>query len=192
MKFKLAEDTPENIVLRTELLRIEQYVEMVLQYIRLGSETNDLVICENDVDEMLRESLRKLAPQFIEKKLRLEYEPVCRSVVTDRKWFCCILDQILSNGVKYTYEGSISISMDGDSLVIADTGIGIAEEDLPRIFEKGYTGINGRLGEKSSGLGLYLAGKAAKLLSIDLRAESTVGQGSRFFLDLAQSRAPKD
>ena len=192
MKFKLAEDTPENIVLRTELLRIEQYVEMVLQYIRLGSETNDLVICENDVDEMLRESLRKLAPQFIEKKLHLKYEPVHRSIVTDRKWFGCILDQILSNAVKYTYEGSIRVLMDGDRLVIADTGIGIAEEDLPRIFEKGYTGINGRLGEKSSGLGLYLAGKAAKLLSIELKAESTVGQGSSFSLDLAQSKAPKD
>ena len=192
MKFKLSEETPENIVLRTELLRIEQYVEMVLQYIRLGSESNDLVICENDVDEMIRESLHKLAPQFVEKKLRLDYGPVRRSIVTDRKWFCCILDQILSNAVKYTYTGSVSIAMDGDLLVISDTGIGIAAEDLPRIFEKGYTGINGRLGERSSGLGLYLAGKAAKLLSIELSAQSKVGQGSIFFLDLAQSKAPKD
>ena len=191
MKLKLSADTPENMVLRNELLRIEQYVEMVLQYIRLGSDSNDLVIREYSLDDMVRESLRRLAPQFVGKKLRLEYEALGRNIVTDRKWFCCILDQLLSNAVKYTQAGSISVYMDGDCLVIADTGIGIAGEDLPRIFEKGYTGINGRLGEKSSGLGLYLAGKAAKLLSIELSTESVVGQGSRFMLDLSQSPAPR-
>lgn len=192
MKLRVSGDTPENIAIRTELLRVEQYVEMVLQYIRLGSSSNDLVIREYDLDDMVRESLRKLAPQFVGKKLHLEYEELDRNIRTDRKWFCCILDQILSNAVKYTYKGSITISMDGDCLVISDTGIGIAEEDLPRIFEKGYTGINGRLGEKSSGLGLYLAGKAAKLLSVELKAESTVGKGSSFSLNLAQEAAPKD
>ena len=192
MKFKLSEDTAENIALRTELMRIEQYVEMVLQYIRLGSETNDLVIREYDLDEIIRESLRKLGPQFVEKKLKLDYAPIGRTVVTDRKWLGCIMDQLLSNAVKYTNCGSVAIAMEGDVLTVSDTGIGIAAEDLPRIFEKGYTGINGRIGEKSSGLGLYLAGKAAKLLSIELTAESTVGQGSSFSLNLEQNAATKN
>lgn len=192
MKLKLAEDTPENRALKAELFRIEQYVEMVLQYIRLGSGSNDLVIREYDLDELIREAVRKYATQFVEKKLKLEYEPVKQTVVTDGKWFVCILEQLLSNAIKYTPSGAVSITLEDGVLSVSDTGIGIAPEDLPRIFEKGYTGLNGRLGEKSSGLGLYLARKAADLLSIPLSAESVVGQGSRFLLNLGQTQAPRD
>ncbi len=105
------------------------------------------------------------------------------------EWFCCILDQLLSNAVKYTPEGTVTISVDNGLLTVSDTGVGIAPEDLPRIFEKGYTGLNGRLGQKSSGLGLYLAKKAADLLSIPLTVESAVGKGSAFTLDLRQRRS---
>ena len=106
--------------------------------------------------------------------------------MTDQKWFVCILDQLLSNAVKYTPSGTVTIAFQDGILTVSDTGIGIAPEDLPRIFEKGYTGMNGRLGQKSSGLGLYLAKKAADLLSIPLCAESAVGSGSDFRLDLRQ------
>lgn len=186
MKLKLSADTPENRALSAELFRIEQYVEMVLQYIRLGSGNNDLVIREVDLDEVIRECVRKFAPLFVEKKLKLEYVATGKTVVTDRKWFACILEQLLSNAVKYTPSGSIAITEEAGILTVADTGIGIAPEDLPRIFEKGYTGNNGRLGQKSSGLGLYLVRKAADMLSISIRAESTPGKGSRFSLDLRQ------
>ncbi len=175
MKFKLAEDTPENRSLRAELFRIEQYVDMALQYIRLGSETNDLVVKEIDLDEVVRESIRRFAPQFIEKKLRLDYIPINVKLVTDKKWFMVILDQILSNAIKYTPEGTIKIYANEDALVVADSGIGIAKEDIPRVFEKGFTGNNGRLGEKSTGLGLYLAKKAADMLGLKLSAESHEG-----------------
>lgn len=186
MRLKLSDDRPEHHALAIELQRIERYVDMVLQYIRIGSETNDLVIKECSLDELIRESVRKLAPHFVEKRLRLVFAPTEASVVTDAKWFVCILNQLLSNAVKYTPEGAVTIRMQDGRLMISDTGIGIAPEDLPRIFEKGYTGSNGRLGQKSSGLGLYLAKKAADLIAIPLTAESTIGVGSTFTLDLRQ------
>ena len=185
MKLKLSGDSPENRLLLAELLRIEQYADMALQYIRLSGESNDLVIREYSLDELIRESVRKYAPLFLEKKLRLDYSPVEETVVTDKKWFGCILEQLLSNAVKYnTPSGTISIGIKEGFLYIADNGIGIAPEDMPRIFERGYTGLNGRIGQKSSGLGLYLAKKAADLLAISLTVESKVGEGSRFMLNM--------
>ena len=186
MRLKLSQDTAEHHALRGELQRIEQYVDMVLQYVRISSGSNDLVIREYALDELIREAIRKQATQFVQKRLRLCYTPMEAVIVTDQKWFVCILDQLLSNAVKYTNEGTVTVEFREGLLKISDTGIGIAAEDLPRIFEKGYTGSNGRLEQKSSGLGLYLAKKSADLLSIPLRAESTVGGGSTFTLDLRQ------
>lgn len=169
--------------METELFRIEQYVDMVLQYIRLDS-SNDLVIQSYPLDELIRETIRKYAPQFIYKRLRLTYEGTDRTVITDRKWFTCILEQLLSNAIKYTPIGSITISIEQDVLKISDTGIGISKEDIPRIFEKGFTGGNGHLEKHSSGLGLYLCRKAANLLDIVISVESAVGNGSEFSLNL--------
>ena len=187
MRLKLADDTPEHHALNLELSRIEQYVDMVLQYIRIGSGTNDLVIREYELDELIRETVRKLAPQFVENRIGLQFEPTGERIVTDQKWFSCILEQLLTNAVKYTPAGTVTIRMEDGLLTIADTGIGIAPEDLPRIFEKGYTGANGRIGQKSSGLGLYLAKKAADLLSVRIDARSIVGKGSSFTLDVRKN-----
>ena len=184
MKLKLSGDSPENRLLLAELLRIEQYADMALQYIRLSGETNDLVLREYSLDELIRESVRKFAPLFLEKKLRLDFAPTEKTLITDKKWFGCILDQLISNAVKYTPSGTVSIGIGDGFLCISDTGIGIAPEDMPRIFERGYTGLNGRIGQKSSGLGLYLAKKAADMLALPLKAESETGEGSRFMLDL--------
>ncbi len=187
MKLYLGTESPEHRAMGTELFRMEQYVDMVLQYLRLSSGENDLVIREYKLDELIREAVRKYAAQFVLKKLRLTYIPTEISVVTDRKWFGCILEQLLSNAIKYTPAGgSIAICVEEDALHISDTGIGIAPEDLPRIFEKGYTGENGRLERTSSGLGLYLAGKAADMLHIPIHVESTVGRGTAFTLHLRQ------
>lgn len=187
MKLYLRTESPEHRAMGAELFRMEQYVDMVLQYLRLSSGENDLVIREYKLDELIREAVRKYAAQFVLKKLRLTYIPTEISVVTDRKWFGCILEQLLSNAIKYTPAGgSIAICVEEDALHISDTGIGIAPEDLPRIFEKGYTGENGRLERTSSGLGLYLAGKAADMLHIPIHVESTVGRGTAFTLYLRQ------
>lgn len=180
MKMKLTDDTEQSRALSSELFRIEQYVNMALQYIRLGSGTNDLVIDEYPLDDMIKETLRKFAPSFIEKKLALNYRETAAVAVTDKKWFCCIIEQFISNAIKYTPSGTVEIFTDGNTLYVRDCGIGIDSADLPRIFEKGYTGMNGRLGNKSSGLGLYLAKKAADMLNLRLGAESEAGKGSCF------------
>lgn len=183
-------ETPDPVALREELFRIEQYTDMALVYQRLGSRSNDLVVEEYPLDALIRETVRKFASQFIHKKLRLDYPGTDLRIVTDRKWFLCILEQLVSNALKYTPSGSIAISVQDGVLTVADTGVGIVLEDLPRIFEKGYTGVNGRRGASSSGLGLYLCGKAAALLNLPIRVESAPGQGSRFSLDLRDKLVP--
>lgn len=175
MKLYLGTESPEHRAMGAELFRMEQYVDMVLQYLRLSSGENDLVIREYKLDELIREAVRKYAAQFVLKKLRLTYIPTEVSVVTDRKWFGCILEQLLSNAIKYTPAGGKHRHLRrGGCPAHQRHGIGIAPEDLPRIFEKGYTGENGRLERTSSGLGLYLAGKAADMLHIPIHVESTV------------------
>lgn len=180
MKLLLSDDTDENKALLAELFRIEQYVEMVLDYIRLESETNDLVIGEYSVDAIIGEVVRKFAPQFIIRKIRLNYEKTDEKAVTDKKWLSFILEQLVSNALKYTPSGEITVSVSRNSITVSDTGIGITEEDLPRIFEKGFTGNNGRIGQQSSGLGLFLVSKAADLLSVTVKCESAPGKGSSF------------
>lgn len=180
-----SEDTEEHRDMAQELFRIEQYVDMVLNYSRLGSDTNDLVIRRLSLDDVIRRSIRKYAPQFIQRKIRLHYEGTDLTVISDEKWLCFIIEQLLSNALKYTLEGEIRIQVSPDEVLsIQDSGIGIAPEDLPRIFEKGYTGYNGRSDHKSTGLGLYLCRKAAHLLGIRLTASSTPGEGSCFCIDL--------
>lgn len=185
MKLALgSSEIPDRRALQEELFRMEQYTEMVLAYQRLGSQSNDLVIQEYALDELIREVIRKFASQFIYKKLRLQYDGTNLRIVTDKKWFLCMLEQLISNALKYTPSGTITVSVRDGVLSVSDTGIGIAQEDLPRIFEKGYTGMNGRLNDKSSGLGLYLCSEAAALLHIPIRAESTPGEGSCFSLHI--------
>lgn len=179
-----SEDTEDYRTLSAELFRIEQYVEMVLHWFRLDSDSNDLVIETVELDKVIRKAVRKYAPQFIRKKIRIVYEGSECKVVSDEKWLTFILEQMLSNAVKYTESGSVSISVTDNILKVADTGIGIAPEDLPRIFEKGYTGYNGRADKKSTGLGLYLCRRAADKLSHKIYAESKVGRGSVFYLDM--------
>ncbi len=180
-----AEDTPENRALATELFRIEQYVEMVLTYIRLESPDHDFVFQELDLDPLIRRAVRKYAPQFVQRRIRLVYEPVHISVLTDEKWLSFILEQLLSNAIKYTGQGTVTLTVTPDKrLTVTDTGMGIAPEDLPRIFEKGFTGYNGRADKKSTGLGLYLCKQTADRLGIGISAISTPGVGSSFTLSL--------
>ena len=181
------EDTQTNLDLRAELFRVEQYVEMVLSYIRLESSESDFVFRTCRLDDVIRQAIHKYASQFIRKKLRLVYEPTDVEVLTDEKWLLFILEQLLSNAVKYTQTGTITIEVSDDKrLMVRDTGIGIAAEDLPRIFEKGFTGYNGRNDKKATGLGLNLCRKTADKLGIRIAAESEAGKGSCFTLDLKE------
>ena len=181
------EDTRQNRELLAELFRIEQYAEMALSYIRLESSESDFVIKEYNLDDIIRQAIHRYAPQFIRRKLRLVYEPTEEKVLTDEKWLLFILEQIISNAVKYTPSGTITIRVTEDKkMSVEDTGIGIAPEDLPRIFEKGFTGYNGRNDKKATGLGLNLCRKAAEHLNIGIAVESKPGVGSCFTLDLKE------
>ena len=180
------EDTPQNRQLKSELFRIEQYVDMVLCYFRLDSPTSDFILKPYDLDDILKQTIRKYAGQFIQKKIRLHYEPVHMQVLTDEKWLSFAIEQILSNAIKYTPSGSVTITVDHlQHLSISDTGIGIAAEDLPRIFEKSFTGYNGRTDKKSTGLGLYLCRNILNKLSHSISVTSKVGEGTTFTIDLS-------
>ena len=184
------EDTPLGRGLGEELQRIEQYVQMVLTYQRLDSADTDYVFRECAIDQVVKGALRKFAGQFIRKGLRLDYTPIEKTVVTDEKWLSFVVEQLLSNALKYTPQGGVSIYMEGESLCIRDTGIGIAPEDLPRIFERGYTGCNGRADKKATGLGLYLCRRICANLGHSISAESAPGVGTLVRLDLTQTRGP--
>ena len=180
------EDSPQARRLLGELSRIEQYVEMALTYLRLESAESDYVFRDCALDPIIRQSVKRFSAEFIGRKIRLDYEPADYTLVTDEKWLGFVLEQLLSNALKYTRAGSVRIFLEHETLCIADTGIGIAPEDLPRIFEKGYTGLNGRTDRKATGLGLYLCRRVCENLGIGLRAESTPGTGTTVFLDLSQ------
>lgn len=172
-----------------ELQRIEQYVEMVLGYLRLESESTDYIIKKYDLDSIIKQAVKKYASQFIRKKIKLSYEPLNMEILTDEKWMLFVIEQILSNAIKYTKSGSVSIySENGTILCIEDTGIGIASDDLPRIFEKGYTGYNGRNDKKSSGIGLYLCRRIAERLGHKIYAKSNVGKGTVIKIDFGREK----
>ena len=174
--------------LSQELFRVEQYVEMVMNYLRLDSDSTDFVIKSCSLDDIIRQCVRKYAKQFIRKKISLEYEGTELQVLTDEKWLSFVIEQLLANALKYTNTGSIRIFTQGETLVIADTGIGIAPEDLPRVFEKGYTGYNGRTDKKASGIGLYLCKRILKKLGHEISIRSRVGEGTAVSIDLSSER----
>lgn len=178
----------QNDELSLELFKIEQYVETVLQYLRFENMTSDLVLKRYHLDSLVKQAIRKYAKMFIRKKIRLNYSDLHCDVLTDEKWLVFVIEQIISNAIKYTNEGSISIYLDHTkekTLVIEDTGIGIAPEDLPRVFEKGFTGYNGRSDKKSTGIGLFLCKQILTKLSHSISIESGVGKGTKISIDLA-------
>ena len=180
-----SEDTESARKLIGDLNRIEAYVEMVLTFLRLDSDSTDYLIKEYDLDEIIRPAIRKFSREFILKKLKLEYEPIEFKTITDSKWLSFIIEQVISNAVKYTSEGYVRIYMSEPGILcIEDTGVGISEEDLPRIFENGYTGFNGREDKRASGIGLYLCKRISDNLGHKIYAESKVGEGTKIFLDM--------
>ena len=183
------EDTEVARRISGDLQRIEQYVQMVLAFLRLDSDSTDYVFKEQDLDEIVKSAVKKFSTQFIYNKIGLSYEPLRTKVVTDEKWLAFVVEQILSNALKYTRTGTITIRMEAPkTLCICDTGIGIESGDLPRIFEKGYTGGNGRVDKKASGIGLYLCKRICDNLGHGIRAESKVGEGTTIRINLEQTK----
>lgn len=187
----LQEENPDSRALQNELFKIEQYVDMVLGYLRTEDMAGDMQLEKIDLDHLIREQIHKFARIFIGKRLALDYQGVTETVLTDEKWLGFVIGQILSNALKYTKKGKISIYMsEGEphTLVIQDTGIGIRPEDLPRVFEKGFTGYNGREEGHSSGIGLYLCGKIMKKLDHRIWIQSEPGTGTKVMLCLERKK----
>lgn len=173
------EDSSFSRMIGEDIMRIEQYVEMVLAFLRLDSQSSDYYFREYELDPLIKATVKKYSTWFIHRKISLSYEPVGTTVLTDEKWLSFVLEQILNNALKYTKRGTISIYLEGKNvLCIKDTGIGIAASDLPRIFERGFTGYNGRLDKKASGLGLFMCKQICDKLGHEITAESVVGEGT--------------
>lgn len=179
-----SDDTPQNRELSAELFLIEQYASMALGFLRLDSVTTDYVIKEYCIDSIVKKALHRYAPLIIRRRLKLVYDPVDAAVLTDEKWLTFIIEQLLSNAVKYTASGTVTVAYENGLLSVSDTGIGISPEDMPRIFEMGYTGLSGRTSSKSTGIGLYLCKRIADNLGHKLTVTSEVGKGTKVTLDL--------
>ncbi len=186
MSLKLQnEDSKLSRSIAEDLSRIEQYVEMVLMFLRLDSDYTDYVIQQYSLDGIVKDAVKKFASQFIRKKIKLDYQVPDLTVLTDEKWLAFVIEQVLSNALKYTPSGVISIYLENPkTLCIKDTGIGIAPEDLSRIFDKGYTGYNGRSDKKASGIGLYLCKRICHNLGHTITAQSIPDEGTTIRINL--------
>lgn len=175
--------------LSVQLFKIEQYVDMVLAYIRTDSESTDYVFSEYNLDDIVKKSVRKYAPLFIRKKIPVDIHDIDLKIITDEKWLAFVIGQILSNAVKYSDKGKVSIYTENpDTLVIEDNGRGVAESDLPRVFEKGFTGYNGRADKSASGIGLYLSKQILNRLGHKISITSQLGKGTKVMIDLSQEK----
>lgn len=182
------EDKKVKNQLEQELFKIESYVNIVLQYLRLESFHEDLVLKKENVEDLVKEIVKKYAIFFIQKGLILSLHDLDRTIITDRKWFVVILEQVLSNSLKYTSQGGIEIYFQEDTLYIKDSGLGIQDADLLRVFERGFSGYNGRLTQQSSGLGLYLSKKIADELGHQISIASQVGQGTTVMISFSEKK----
>lgn len=172
--------------LSEELGLIEQYARMALCYVRLSSDSSDFVFKEYDVDNIVKQAVRRYSSQFIRRHLSISAPETGLRTVTDEKWLLFVIEQVISNAVKYTVKGGVEIYAEGATLCVKDSGQGVPPEDLPRIFEKGYTGCNGRLDKKASGIGLYLCREICKQLGHEITAENNEQGGLTVKIDLGR------
>lgn len=191
MKLLLQSEEQHSLELVQELFKIEQYAQMALYFMRLQSISSDLVLKEYELYDIVKQAVKKYGVLFLNKKMDFKLETFSKKIITDEKWLCFVIEQLFSNAIKYgkgddsKKSGGIHIYLEQEKLVISDRGIGIRREDLPRIFERGFTGYNGRMDKKSTGLGLYLTKKILEKLSHTISVESELGKGTRVVLDFS-------
>ena len=190
----MCENHKDNLTrqIHLENQKIENYVDMALYYARSESVYKDYVIQETDFQKIAVVVLNRNKQYLIQNRVQAEVD--CKDVAyTDKKWIAFILNQLILNSAKYRKEegGYIQIRTErypgGIRLLVIDDGIGIREEDMPRIFEKGFTGSNGRMQERSTGMGLYLCKKLCQNLGIGIYAESEEGKGTKMTLEFPVS-----
>lgn len=172
--------TDRNIksLLEQEIFKIDAYTHLVLQYLRLENFHDDLQLKQVALEHLVKEVVRKYSLFFIQKGLTINLDDLDVKVISDEKWLLIIIEQVLSNSLKYTKSGGIEVYFKDNTLYLKDSGIGIKDSDILRVFERGFSGYNGRLTQQSSGLGLYLSKKIADQLGHDISISSQVGQGT--------------
>lgn len=188
----LQDPEPDREAMGRELWRLEQYADMALQYQRLAA-PGDLVLERQAAAPLVRRAAKEVATLFIGRGVRLELGDLERQVLTDGKWLVFILEQLLTNAAKYTRPGGlvrVFFEPGTDTLAVADNGIGIRPEDLPRVFAWGYTGAAGREGGRATGIGLALVRRAADLLGHGVSIASRPGEGTTVRLDLSRAKLP--
>lgn len=170
--------------IKKQIFYIEDYTNMALNFLKISNKEADMDITEIDLDKVVKNVIKKYSILFISDRITLKYDKIEEKVVSDTKWLSILLEQIVSNAIKYSQGGEVEIRFHKfeNCLEIRDTGIGIRAEDIPKIFDRGYSGFNGRMNQKSSGIGLFLASEIAKKLSIDIKVDSKLSKGSSFRL----------
>ena len=171
----------ENIKnIKKELIYIEDYTNMALSYLKMANHNTDMDISLVNLDDIINPLIKKYAILFISNNIKLEYKKLNVKVITDSKWCMVVIEQLLSNAIKYTKNGTVSISFNEKEnyLEIKDNGIGIKDSDLPKIFDKGYSGFNGRQNQKSTGIGLFLVKQILDKLGQKVKLESKLGEGT--------------
>lgn len=169
----------------TQIDKIENYVEQVLYYSRSDEVGKDYIIKKVELSKVVKTVIKKNQRDFISKKISLQLEDIDEIIYSDTKWVEFILNQIVGNAIKYSKgkEDKVKISGKrlGNSVVLTveDSGVGISERDINRVFEKGFTGENGRKFGKSTGIGLYLCKKLCVKLGLRLHIESELNEGTK-------------
>ena len=166
---------------QNQLLELDNYLNILLSYLRLQNTSTDFRFETFDVADITRDIIKKYANQFIMKNLSVSITGSWE-ITSDSKWLSVAIEQLINNAVKYTKTGSVTIKFD-DNMTIKDTGIGILPEDLPRLFEHGFTGYNGRNNQKSTGLGLYLTKGIMDRLELTVTITSQVEQGTEVCIE---------
>lgn len=171
-------------MLTEELERIEGYVEQALFYARSSEVEKDYLIRQISLESLVQEALLQKKRELLALHVSVNLHDLDRTVYSDSKWLAFILSQILSNSIKYAGENTLCLEIYGEEttekvcLYIKDNGIGVKTEEIPRVFDKGFTGANGRKYQKSTGLGLYLCKKLCDRLGHDIHFNAAEEKGS--------------
>jgi len=167
--------------LKKQTFALENYLNILLEYLRINNVATDFRFERVDGRTLLNRLVKKYAIQFIQKNIAVEIIGDV-TLKTDARWLGVALEQVINNAVKYTDRGRVTITLSDQGIKISDTGIGILAEDIPRLFAHGFTGYNGRLDKKASGLGLYLAKLILDKLDFQIEVTSQVGVGSTLII----------
>ncbi|MBE5665806.1 sensor histidine kinase [Staphylococcus sp. SS251] len=179
----LERDEP-NVVnrVRQEIIQIDNYTSLALSYLKLLNETSDISVAQISINDLIKPIIMKYSIQFIDQKTKIHYEPCHCMVLTDVRWTSLMIEQLINNALKYARGKDIWIEYDEQSkqLHIKDNGIGISEADLPKIFDKGYSGYNGQRQSNSTGIGLFIVKQVSNHTNHPVSVVSKQNQGTTF------------